>query len=118
VYRLAGLLRQNHLKTGIIANVSALNAQLLRERGFYDGFDPIVLSYETGSRKPSPVMYQVAFERLGEKAEHVAFIDYEEKNVLAAQTLGMHAILAESSEQVIADVITLLRNENKLELVV
>jgi epoxide hydrolase-like predicted phosphatase len=118
VYQLAILLRQNQIKTGIVANVATINAQLLREHGFYNGFDPVVLSCESGVRKPDQSIYKLALNLIGEIAAHVVYIDDQPANIIPAKELGMRAILANSPGQVIADITKLVKADNGLELAV
>lgn len=116
VYDLAARLRQNGIKTGILSNINDIAADELRRRGFYDGFDPIVLSYQEKMAKPDPKFYQLALERLGCAAEEVLFIDDQEKCRPPNPVTGMHFILAESPGQIVRDTEELILKENGLKL--
>ena len=56
-------------------------------------FDLVVDSCLEGIRKPDPVIYERALERLGVDAASAVFLDDFEQNVVAARALGMHGIV-------------------------
>ena len=54
----------------------------------------MVDSSHEGVRKPNPVIYFTALERLGvSNPAHAVFLDDFEGNVIAARNLGMHGIV-------------------------
>lgn len=112
VQELARKLKQHGIKTGLFSNVFDMNARELRRRGVYRGFDPVILSCEEGYVKPEPEIYQIALKRLGMQAKEVLFIDDQEKCLPPAKKLGMHTILATSSQQIVDDTIALLARTN------
>lgn len=116
VYELAEKLRANGIKTGILSNMYDMTAQVLWEKGFYDGFDPVVLSCEEHFAKPDREFYQIAVRKLGVQPQEVLFIDDQQKCMPPAQALGMRIILAENAEQIVRDAKTILKRENALEL--
>jgi epoxide hydrolase-like predicted phosphatase len=108
VYKLAAQLRANGIRTGILSNMFELAASKLRKQGLYDGFDPVVLSCQEHLAKPDPLFYDVAVQKLGLKPAEIIFIDDQERFRPPADFVGMHFVLAESPEQIVADVKTLL----------
>lgn len=116
VYALAANLRSHGIATGILSNINDIAADELRVRGFYDGFEPVVLSYQEKLAKPQPEFYKLAVERLGVAPGEVVLIDDQEKCRPSAEALGMHFILATSPQQIVAATKALLQKENKLEL--
>jgi epoxide hydrolase-like predicted phosphatase len=108
VYALAAALRKKGIKTAILSNMFELSATSLRKKGFYDGFDPVVLSYEEHLAKPDPLFYERAVQKLGLAGDEIIFIDDQGRFREPAEFLGMHFILAENPEQIVADVETLL----------
>lgn len=56
-------------------------------------FDDYVVSYEVGVMKPHPLIYRVALQKAGTKAEESLFIDDREENIAAARGLGLETIL-------------------------
>lgn len=117
VYKLAEQLRRQGIRTGILSNVFDMNAKELRKEGWYDGFDPVVLSCEEGHSKPDREFYQIALDRLGGiRAEEVLFIDDQDKCLPPARQLGMQVIQAKNSDQLIAETKRLLRDLNQIKL--
>lgn len=116
VYVLAASLRKNGIQTGILSNVYINSADILQKGGYYDEFEPKILSYNEGLAKPDPEFYKLAVNRLGLSADQVLFIDDQEKCLVPARELGMHVIKADNEEQIVADVRALFRKENGLAL--
>lgn len=116
VYKLAKTLREHGIRTGILSNVFAMNARELEKQGWYEGFDPIVLSCDEGFAKPEAALYEIALSKLDLRGEDVLFIDDQEKCMAPAEAHGMHTIIAKSPSQIVADTKALIRTLNKIEL--
>ncbi len=96
---LVNFLRQSRgtYKTGLISNAwSGLRPWILREK-FDDAFDHMVISAEAGFAKPDPRIYQFAMEKLGVLPKESIFVDDVQKNIDAANNLGMKGILFKDS---------------------
>lgn len=96
---LVNFLRQSRgtYKTGLISNAwSGLRPWILREK-FDDAFDHMVISAEAGFAKPDPRIYHLAMEKLGVLPEESIFVDDVQKNIDAANNLGMKGILFKDS---------------------
>ncbi|HEV8306229.1 MAG TPA: HAD family hydrolase [Methylomirabilota bacterium] len=66
--------------------------RILAEGGILDRFDAVVVSDSVGWRKPSPAIFQVAFDRLGVGPRECLFIgDRPEIDVAGAKGVGMDA---------------------------
>ncbi len=116
VHDLADRLRQHGIATGILSNINDFAAETLQDRGFYDGFDPLVLSFQEKIAKPDPRLYRLAVERLGIGAEDVLFVDDSERYSLPAEAMGMRFILAKSPRQIVHDTEALILKENGITL--
>jgi epoxide hydrolase-like predicted phosphatase len=116
VYQLAERLRGAGIKTGILSNVFSTSAGLLRAKGFYDNFDPLVLSCEEGYAKPDEELYDIAIQKTGVPAGEILFIDDQEKCQPPAEKLGMRFLRAVSPPQIVADTTALIKQENGVEL--
>jgi putative hydrolase of the HAD superfamily len=116
VYELAERLRKHGIKTGVLSNVFSIGVQALRAGGFYEGFDPVLLSCEVGYAKPDREFYQMAVDRFGVKPEEIVFIDDQQYVLDPAKAMGMHTVLATSPEQIVRDIEILLIEENGEEL--
>ena len=71
--------------------------------------DLMIFDGEEGVAKPDARIYQLALMRLGVQPHEVVFVDDKERNVEAAQRLGMHTVHFKSTAQAIAEVQTILR---------
>jgi epoxide hydrolase-like predicted phosphatase len=116
VYDLAKKLRAKGLKTGIFSNIYELSANSLKAGGFYEGFDPLILSHQENLAKPNKEFYELAVKRLDVKPQEILFIDDQEKCLPPARDLGMHVIKADNQQQIVADIKTVLKRENNLVL--
>lgn len=108
MYELVNELKGRGTKVLLLTNVTPIYAEILEQKGHYDPFDFKVLSYEVGSWKPDIKIYQHALNKLGVKPNEAVFIDDQEKNIVAAQNLGIHGIIFRNTEQVKKELIDLL----------
>ena len=113
VYELADELKKKGIKVGILSNVYQFSADVLKERGYYDGFDPCILSCEIGAAKPDPRIYEIAEEKSGYKGGQILFVDDQPKCMPVAESMGWHTVLATSPEQIVADVTAIITAQNK-----
>lgn len=66
-------------------------------------FDPVVISADTGFRKPDPRIYAHFCNTASRLPDQVLLIDNKEENVEAASAFGMHGIIFRSFEQAKAE---------------
>lgn len=85
----------NIIEPSVVANEEMGRFQRLREIGF----EALVHSYEVGCGKPCRKMYETVLNKLNLSAEHCVYTDDKEKNVAAANELGMQGILFESPQK-------------------
>lgn len=116
VYKLAESLRNHGIKTGILSNIFNMNVTVLREEGWYKGFDPVILSCEEGYAKPDKEFYDIAVERSGVAPEEILFIDDQQKCMPPAEAMGMHTLIAVSPAQIVADTKKIIREINGVDL--
>lgn len=116
VYDLAAALRKHDITTGILSNVFGMSAQDLRDRGFYDGFDPIILSCEEGYAKPDVELYEIAMQKTGVLGSEILFVDDQDKCMPPAQALGMHTVQALDPDQIVADVRKVIIDQNGIDV--
>jgi putative hydrolase of the HAD superfamily len=112
VYKLAAELREQGIATGILSNVFGIGVDALRAGGFYDGFDPLLLSCEVGYAKPDPEFYQMGIDRLGVKPEEIIFVDDQQYVLDPAKAMGMHIVLATSPQQIVDDVQAIIAKQS------
>ena len=71
---------------------------------FAEMTDLIVYSHEVGMAKPDRRIYELTCERLGIEPAETLFVDDAPVNIAAAQAVGIHTILCQTTKQVIADI--------------
>jgi epoxide hydrolase-like predicted phosphatase len=104
---LAGL-RKNY-KTAILSNAGTEARKIFTEvYEFHKIVDDMIISAEERVAKPDRRIYEIAVERLEIEPQEAVFVDDFPENIEAAKDFGMHAVLFESNEQVMADVNRLL----------
>lgn len=92
-------LHEQNYQTALLSNVRMTQARIKRKLGYYDLFNPVLLSYEIGVGKPNSQAYKILLERLGRSPESIIFIDNKSANIEAARSLGIDGILFENAEQ-------------------
>jgi epoxide hydrolase-like predicted phosphatase len=92
-------LHKDH-RTALLSNAWDDLRQIIAERWhFEDAFDSIIISAEVGLVKPDPRIYHLALECLGVEAGQAVFVDDFQRNVEAAQEVGLHGIHFQSPQQ-------------------
>ena len=106
----AGIEAETHINESLVAYVQQLKLkgyriallsngthewtlQVIKEHGFADLFEQIVLSGDLGIVKPSPEIYLHTLRALKIEAQEALFVDDRQPNVDAAEALGMHGLL-------------------------
>ncbi|MCE1166078.1 MAG: TIGR02253 family HAD-type hydrolase [Bacteroidetes bacterium] len=84
------------IKLAVVSDAPSKEAWLrLSYLNFHHLFDVIVTFDDTGERKPSPVPFNRALDRLGLKAEECLMIgDWAERDVVGAKAVGMKTVFA------------------------
>ncbi len=93
--QLARLIRglRKRYQTAIISNANDTLMDTLAQYDLLDEFDLVVGSAYEGIMKPDPAIFRRALEKLGRFPEETVFIDDAPKNIDAARSLGMAAVL-------------------------
>lgn len=102
------LKNQGH-RVVLFSNVSALRAAYMKRRGFYNHFDPVILSCDINTKKPSPDSFSILLNRLKAQPKDCLFIDDRLENITTAQALGMRGILFTSPEDLASRLYTQTR---------
>ena len=92
---LVELLRRG-LKLAVISDAPRLNAWLrLCQLDLHHAFDPVVTFEDTGHRKPSPMPFERALERMALKPSEVIMVgDWPERDMVGAKQLGIKTVFA------------------------
>lgn len=98
-------LRQRGVATFIFSNTNDLAIEYVRRAyPFFGGFDGYVLSYEHGSMKPDPALYEVVERVTGRRGPALLYLDDRPENIEAGAARGWHAVMhvdpAESRKRV------------------
>ena len=83
-------------RVAIFSNVSPLRAAYVRRKGFYNHFDPVVLSCDIGAKKPTLVAFKALFDQLKVPPNTCLLIDDKAQTIEAAQQLGMDGLIFSS----------------------
>ncbi len=87
-----------------LTNWSAETFPRTRPRfAFFECFRHIVVSGEVKLAKPDPAIYRLLLARIGAPAQTCVFVDDSAKNVEAAKSMGMHALLFEGPAKLRSD---------------
>ena len=103
------LSRTGH-RLGILSNTSESHWEYCLERYslLRNCFEECILSYEVGTMKPEPAIYQAAVEAAGVPAENIFYTDDLSANIKGAIACGMDAVLYTDT----ASLADALRNRN------
>lgn len=93
VLDLAWSLRRKGVVVGALSNTIQEHAEHLAELGYYQPFQPCILSCLVGQRKPDRAIYQLAAKKAGKSIGKCLLIDDSEANCTAARAAGMKAHL-------------------------
>lgn len=85
-------LQSQGYQTAMLSDVTQYQAEIIRQMGYYELFTPVLLSCETGVKKPKPEAFQILLQELKLPASLVLFIDDRIENVEAAKDQGIDAI--------------------------
>ncbi len=102
LFTYATTLKELGYKLGMISNVGDDLTNYLPQT-YVDLFVVITLSYQVGVIKPNAAIYYEHIDQLGVEADECVFFDDRESNVIGAQTVGMHAYVYTTIEQVRKD---------------
>jgi putative hydrolase of the HAD superfamily len=94
----------------MLSNTNELHWSTIRTFPVVRLFEDVLLSFELGLRKPDPLVFAAACNRLNTPASAVLFIDDLETNVGAAAAAGLRASRFDVSKQQTAALTALLKS--------
>jgi HAD superfamily hydrolase (TIGR01509 family) len=86
-------LRRRGLSIAIVSNCDHSTRPVVERLGLVEEADAVILSFEIGAAKPSPVIYRAALERLGVESAHALFVDDQAAYCDGAAALGIQTAL-------------------------
>lgn len=105
MYVLIEELKSKGMRIAMLSNISDHYKKMLHDFGFYDPFDPCLLSCEIGLDKPDPMIYELLIKTIELNPQDIVFIDDKLENTEAAKEMGIDAILFESLPQLKAELL-------------
>jgi putative hydrolase of the HAD superfamily len=97
-------IKQAGLRLGILSNMGyGVLGYILPRFDWLAQFDQLTWSCELGVVKPDPAIYLHTLKKLQVLPEQALFIDNLEKNIVAAESVGLHALLFTSVDQLRKD---------------
>jgi putative hydrolase of the HAD superfamily len=97
-------IKQAGLRLGILSNMGYGVLGYIRPRfDWLDQFDHLTWSCELGVVKPDPAIYLHTLKKLQVEPQQALFIDNLEKNIIAAESVGLHALLFTNVDQLQKD---------------
>jgi putative hydrolase of the HAD superfamily len=97
-------IKQAGLKLGILSNMGYGVLGYIRPRfEWLDQFDHLTWSCELGVVKPDPAIYLHTLKKLQALPQQTLFIDNLEKNIVAAESVGLQALLFTNVDQLQKD---------------
>lgn len=88
----------SQVKMGLLSNLIMLDKERLNKEISLNFFDYVFLSFEIGSKKPSPKIYEYVEKTCNIKPENILFIDDDIKNITQAIERGWHTCQATGHE--------------------
>lgn len=85
-------LKRQGYQTAMLSDITQYQAAIIRKMGYYELFNPTLLSYEIGVNKPNKEAFQILLERLNLPPSSIIFIDDKIENVNGAKSLEIDAI--------------------------
>ncbi len=87
----------------LLSNTIPPHARFNQKDGFFYLFDPVILSFKVGARKPEEKIYHNMLEKLNLSPDECIFIDDKKEYADAASKVGMHGLKFNSYEKLISD---------------
>jgi HAD superfamily hydrolase (TIGR01509 family) len=98
-------LRKSNVRTCVFSNTNDLAVAHIRQKfPFFSNFDDYVLSYEHGSMKPEPRLYEVVERATGHKKEAILYLDDRLENIETGRARDWQTIHHQTPEASIARV--------------
>lgn len=96
-------------KIGMLSNAGGNMLDELFEKWQVELFDDVVLSYQTGTMKPDPAIYELTANRLGVLSQECVFVDDVQRYCDAAEGVGMKAVWHRDTNETIQKIQELTR---------
>jgi HAD superfamily hydrolase (TIGR01509 family) len=96
-------LRQRGFQTFIFSNTNDIAVEHIRRNfPFFVNFDGYIYSYEVGSMKPHPKIYEAMEKLCGRDSKDIIYLDDRPENIATGRERGWNVILHEVPEKTLA----------------
>ncbi len=103
VYNLAKILK-NHYKIALLSNINILHFDYLKKNfSVFDAFHHIITSFESGTRKPDPLIYKKTLDLLEAAPQDTFYTDDRAEFIEKARNLGIRGFVFRDAEQLKRD---------------
>ena len=103
VYNLAKVLKKEY-KVALLSNINILHHDYLKKNfSVFDAFHNIITSFESGIRKPDPLIYKKALDLLKAAPQNTFYTDDRAEFIEKACTLGIRGFVFRDAEQLKRD---------------
>lgn len=89
--------------TALLSNTISPHAQYNKNKGAFELFNPVVLSFEVGTRKPEEKIFQIMLDKLNLSPEDCVYVDDNKEYADIATIIGIHGIKFDSYQKLIKD---------------
>ncbi|MDY6788468.1 MAG: HAD family phosphatase [Candidatus Nanohaloarchaea archaeon] len=91
-------------KIALLSNTNAIHYEFIEDNfPVVELFDPVILSFRVGARKPEKEIFKAALERISAEPEECVFIDDREENARAAERAGIRGIHFRGKESLLRE---------------
>ena len=112
VLELVERLKANGYKVGMLSNIDSEHGHLNMDRGIFEHFPIVLLSYQIHARKPEPKAFEALTQAMGVKPEELVFIDDLEVNIRGAEQVGIKGVHYSNFESLVRNLQGLGINTN------
>jgi len=99
LFRQAIKLKKAGYKIAILSDQWFISRDAFVDSRLRKNFNPVIISCDSGLRKPNPKIYKLALEKLHLSAHKTLFVDNQQWNTKPAEKLGIHTILFKNNKQ-------------------
>jgi putative hydrolase of the HAD superfamily len=96
-------------KIAILSDQWHLSKEALVTKKLIKNFNPILISCDSGMRKPNPKFYRLILKKMNLPAKNTIFIDNQEWNIKPAKKIGMNTILFKNNKQAFKQLFKILK---------
>ena len=86
-------IKKKGFRTAILSDQGHFSSPALVPKKFYKIFNPVIISYKLGTRKPNLEIYKIILKKLELKPKEILFIDDRPWNLPPASKLGINTAL-------------------------